>query len=161
MNHLANFRMDVNIETSVHLKPSDVENTTDSLHENSDQEKHPCDFCGTLAKFVCHFCTYKYCQCCREKLHPLVGPFRHHDVAFVDDVNSFEYFDQCDEHGLPEKLLCDFCKNMKCVECASSKCKLHFRNKISDVDIEIEKVGVTFTKNPESNENYISSFQFF
>lgn len=108
------------------------------FQKSSDILSDPCDFCAENAKLTCKNCDYVYCTSCLKKLHPAIGPYKQHEVTAFDKGLKTEH-QRCKEHGLVAKLFCSFCEMTRCVECANNKCCLHFKGKVSDTDIELEK----------------------
>lgn len=106
--------------------------------------RKPCYFCPQPCTVLCRSCFFLYCDQCFEKYHPMLGPYAAHNIVrspiFNEDDTSL-----CAAHGLPAKLRCTVCSEMRCMECATTVCALHFQSVFSPKEIQQEKEKIMET----------------
>lgn len=115
---------------------------TDKKVSNDKAEK--CDFCKGNAMLICESCSVFCCEDCMEKEHPHKGPYLKHKIRPIHLPGLSEHYDRCSDHGLFAQLFCSYCERNRCTECVKTRCKLHFKGRISDADMENEKVIIHF-----------------
>lgn len=115
---------------------------TDKAVSNDKAEK--CDFCKENALLICESCSIFCCEDCMETIHPNKGPYLKHKISSINSSGRSEHYERCRDHGLFAQLFCSYCERNRCTECVKTRCRLHFKGRISDADLENEKVIIHF-----------------
>ena len=151
MNHLIN-------KLSLNHK---LENETELICEECDEDDPVIVFCTVCKSFLCHFCkeSHKYSKShCSHNLVSLTELRSNKDL-----IQSKSKFPTCQEHDLELEYYCETCEKLVCVQCtgehgdhqydAVKKFSDRYENKLNKITASIEVMIEDLSKVHNSIEN--------